>query len=518
MGTHIAPEDLTWLLMDQPHNLMHVNGLIGFDELPDIATVADLVMDRMVRKYRVLSQIPLQRDGEWMWEDDADFAIDRHVRRVVLDDGSDEAVRAYVSQQFAVPFDRSRPLWEMQLVSGPHDGSGGYLYGRFHHGLGDGIRMVQVLLGLCDPADGAAPAAVGRNANGEHHHPLERVVHVIGHSVTDTVDYATRAGQAVASAGRTLMATTDPLGLRHAARERVGDAVDLVRHPDRLVDALTGIASIDNELSNSWREIGRMLLSDGHDAEVWSGHAGIDKTVAWVEGVPMDGLRATAHARDASLNDVLLAGVSLALTDYLAERGVDDVTELSWMMPVSLQPIDAELPDRLGNHFVVVMLAMPLGITDPGDLIDEVHRRTTRLKHSVEPMVAFGFQRVIAESPAAVARRVTEFFTGKTIGQLSNVPGPRVAMTMGTAPVRSILGWVPTSGDQPTVVNVTFQGDEWDYDERVTLGGSTLPTRAGRHERRRAGRRRPRAALVARRRRDRCQRDPRGARCRTHRR
>jgi diacylglycerol O-acyltransferase / wax synthase len=164
---------------------------------------------------------------------------------------------------------------------------------------------------------------------------------------------------------------------------------------------------------------------------------------------------------------VLLAAVSLALTDYLAERGITEVTDLSWMMPVSLQPIDAALPDRLGNHFVVVMLSMPLGIGDPGDLIDEIHRRTTRLKHSAEPMVAFGFQRAVAESPAVVARRITKFFTAKTIGQLTNVPGPRVAMALAGAPVRSILGWVPTSGDQPLGVSL------FSYDDTLSVGVAT---------------------------------------------
>lgn len=464
MGTRIAPEDLTWLLMDEPNNLMHVNGLIGFDELPDVDALADLVMERMVRKYRVLSQVAVQRGRDWMWEDDVDFSIDRHVRRVVLDAGSIEAVREYVSAQLEVPFDRSRPLWEIRILTGPDgDRSNGYVYSRFHHGIGDGIRLVQMLLALCDPAEGAIPPAVGRNAAGEHHHPLERVLHLVEHSMSDAVDYVGHAGQEVASAGRSLMSTTNPLGLSH----HVGEALNLVRHPDKLVDALTGIASIDNAFSNSWRELGRMLLSDGHDAEAWSGHAGTDKSVAWIEGVPLEGLRAAARAHGATLNDVLLAAVSLALTEYLDERGITEVTDLSWMMPVSLQPIDAALPDRLGNHFVVVMLSMPLGIREPSDLIDELHRRTTRLKHSVEPMIAFGFQRVVAESPAAVARRITKFFTGKTIGQLTNVPGPRVAMTLAGAPVRSILGWVPTSGDQPLGVSL------FSYDGTLSVGVAT---------------------------------------------
>jgi diacylglycerol O-acyltransferase len=464
MGTRIAPEDLTWLLMDDPHNLMHVNGLIGFDDLPDVEALVELVMERMVRKYRVLSQVAVQHDGVWTWEDDVDFAIEHHVREVVLDDASDESIRTYVSAQLSDPFDRSRPLWEIRVLTGP-DGAraGGYVFSRFHHGIGDGIRLVQMLLSLCDPAEGAIPEPVGRNAAGEHHHPLERVLHIAGHAVSDTIDYVGHAGQHAAAAGRTLVSTTNPLGLSH----QIGEALDLIRHPDRLVDALTGIASIDNDISNSWREIGRMLLSDGHDAEAWSGHAGVTKSVAWVEGVPLDGLRAVARVRGATLNDVLLAAVSSALTEYLAERGVDEVTDLSWMMPVSLQPIDAALPDRLGNHFVVVMLSMPIGIREPGALIDEIHRRTTRLKHSVEPMVAFGFQRAIAESPAVVARQVTKFFTGKTIGQLTNVPGPRVAMTLAGVPVRSILGWVPTSGDQPIGVSL------FSYDGTLSVGVAT---------------------------------------------
>lgn len=455
MAERIAPEDLTWLLMDEPRNLMHVNGVIGFDELPDLAAVSDVIMERMVRRYRVLSQVPVQRDGVWWWEDDVDFAIDRHVRRVVLDDHGPEAVRCYVSRQLSVPFDRSRPLWEIQLLTGPDEEPSGYVYHRFHHGLADGIRLVQMLLSLCDSTEEAVPAAVGRNTAVEHQHPLERVLHVVGHSISDTLDYVGHAGQAVASAGRTLVSTTSPLDLGH----QLGEALDLVRHPAELVDALTGIASVDNELSNSWRELGRMVLSDGHDAEAWSGHAGVDKLAAWVEGIPLDGLRAAARAHDATLNDLLLAGISLALTDYLAERGVTGVTDVSWMMPVSLQPIDATLPNRLGNHFVVVMLSMPLGVDDPAALVDEIHRRTTRLKHSAEPMVAFGVQRVIAESPTAVARRVTEFFTHKTVGQLTNVPGPRVPMTMAGARVRSIFGWVPTSGDQPLGISLfTYAG------------------------------------------------------------
>ena len=119
MGTRIAASDLTWLLMDRPNNLMHVHGLLTFEELPDWEPLREAIFNRLVTKYRLLSQVPVQRDGHWEWEDDTDFTVDRHVLRVVLADSDPETLRAYVSSQFSVPFYRSRPLWGIQCISRP---------------------------------------------------------------------------------------------------------------------------------------------------------------------------------------------------------------------------------------------------------------------------------------------------------------------------------------------------------------------------------------------------------------
>lgn len=88
MGKPIAASDLTWLLMDRPNNLMHVNGLLVFDTLPDFEAVQEAVFERVVTRYRVLSQHPVRRHGRWVWADDVPFELDRHLSRVVLPDGS----------------------------------------------------------------------------------------------------------------------------------------------------------------------------------------------------------------------------------------------------------------------------------------------------------------------------------------------------------------------------------------------------------------------------------------------
>ncbi|HRC13213.1 MAG TPA: wax ester/triacylglycerol synthase family O-acyltransferase, partial [Dermatophilaceae bacterium] len=100
MGTRIAASDLTWLMMDRPNNLMHVHGLLTFDELPEWDKLQEAIFERIVTKYRVLSQVPVKRRGHWEWVDDVDFSVDRHIQRVILADSQPETLRAYVSSQF----------------------------------------------------------------------------------------------------------------------------------------------------------------------------------------------------------------------------------------------------------------------------------------------------------------------------------------------------------------------------------------------------------------------------------
>jgi hypothetical protein len=112
-------------------------------------------------------------------------------------------------------------------------------------------------------------------------------------------------------------------------------------------------------------------------------------------------------------------------------------------------------------------MSMPLGISDHRALVRELHARSTRLKNSAEPLAAFGMQQVIAGVPLTIAREITNYFAGKTIGQLSNVPGPRVQISLGGAPIRSMLGWVPTSGDQPMGICI------FTYNDTLNVGIAT---------------------------------------------
>lgn len=72
-----------------------------------------------------------------------------------------------------------------------------------------------------------------------------------------------------------------------------------------------------------------------------------------------------------------------------------------------------------------------------------------RTKNSAEALLVFGLQQVVALAPRVVAFNLTNYVANKAVGLLTNVPGPRAPMTLAGTEVAGVLGWVPTSGDQP---------------------------------------------------------------------
>ncbi len=435
----VAPRDLTWLLMDRPNNLMYVHGVMWLAQPPDWDAVEAVVQERLVDRFPVFGRRATEIDGEWFWEDDPDFDLAHQVRRVTLPaPGDQDQAQEYLSKRFAEPFDLAHPLWEIDLVDGV-DGDQSMVFARFHHGIADGVRLVQVLLSMLDPIgeQPAAPAAVGRS--GKPGGPVGMVTGAAKGIASGAADFVSGVGSAVKKAPSALGGVPQAL-----TQGWIG-----LREPTRITDAVSQMASEDNMLVNSWRSVSRLTLSGGSVDTVWSGTVGVEKNVAWVSGLSLTEVRDIAKAHTVTINDVMLSAVSLGVTNYLQSRGEENVDQISWLIPISLKAIDTELPKELGNHFAVVMLPMPLGIRDPHTLLGTMHSRMNRIKNSAEPMMLYGVQRMVAETPAAISVRLTNFVANKTVGQITNVPGPRVPMALAGTEVTGILGWVPCSGNQP---------------------------------------------------------------------
>jgi diacylglycerol O-acyltransferase len=99
------------------------------------------------------------------------------------------------------------------------------------------------------------------------------------------------------------------------------------------------------------------------------GKAGTAKCVAWCQPIPLDEVKAVGKALNCSVNDVLLSCVAGAIGAYLRDKG-DPVEgkDIRAMIPVNLRPIKDAW--KLGNHFGLAPLVLPIGIDNPSSLSD----------------------------------------------------------------------------------------------------------------------------------------------------
>ncbi len=178
----------------------------------------------------------------------------------------------------------------------------------------------------------------------------------------------------------------------------------------------------------------------------------------------LDDVKAIGRATGTTVNDVMIAAVSVALTRYLRENGDHSTDELLWMVPVSIRPVEAGVPKELGNHFALVMLRMPIGLEDSRACLAAMHERMDRIKNSNEALLTFGMQRGVANAPSPVAVGLTNYFANKAVGVLTNVPGPRAPMRLAGTELDGVLGWAPCSGDQPMTICI------FSYNGKVSVG------------------------------------------------
>jgi WS/DGAT/MGAT family acyltransferase len=455
----MSAQDALWLTMDRPNNLMVIDGVMLFDAEPDWDALLAATSARVIDRFPVFRSRALLGESGWVWQVDSEFHLDRHVRRVRLPEPAGMAeLERYVSEQRARPLDRDRPLWDIALVEqvALDDGtSGSALVCRFHHAMADGVRLTQVMLSLCDTTDPHVAAKVARGT-----------ADITPGSVATGVVGAVR--EAFADAARALVRGATHLAQDTRQAIETGAEIwgDVLRSPGRLVDAFEAMG-LDNRVANTTASVAKLALRGTTVRTVWSGTPGPHKTVAWSPGIALDDVKRVGQRHDASVNDVLLTAVAGGLRRYLHARGVEDVGEIEWMVPVNLVPIAENLPEDLGNFFALVMAVLPL---DPADPVERLHRtraRMDRIKRSEEPIITFGVQRGISAAPRPVSTALTDFFANKAVGVLTNVPGPRAPLTFAGVGVRQVIGFAPSSGDQPMTCTV------FSYAGTVTVGFAT---------------------------------------------
>ena len=438
--------DTAWLRMDNPANLMQITGVWQLTPGIKHAAVCQRIEDTLMR-YDRFRQCAVQDATGASWVADRGFDLAHHVVREPLPacapGGEERALQERVAELASLPLDRARPLWQFHLIehyTSPEGVRGSAMILRIHHCIADGIALIGVVMAMVDggmppPLRGEPPAAA---------EPLDAQAWMVDSVLTPLTLLAVKALDALGDgAARSLGRLNQPgggLGLEHGLEAGVKGSLGMARLMLQVAGDSAAMA----------------LMPDDSPTRLKGRSSGIKK-VAWCPPVPLDEVKAVGKALGCSLNDVLLSCLAGALGEYLKSQG-DDVggQAIRAMVPVNLRQPEAS--PKLGNHFGLAPLLLPIGMDNPVERVYEVRRRMAALKGSYQPLLAFGLLAVAGLLPKTAQDRMLDIFSKKTTAVMTNVPGPRDKLKFCGATLAQTMFWVPQSGDVGLGVSIFSYG------------------------------------------------------------
>ena len=410
----MTPVDAAWYHMDGPANLALVTGILLTRQPLDFERVKAVYTRRLAgferfRQRVVESTLGLSTPH---WEDVPGFEIDQHLHHVALPAPHDRrALTDLISDLASTPLDRELPLWQVHVVDGVDGGSA--LIMRFHHCIGDGTAMMalsQVLFDTSPDAPlGEPPAAPADAESGL----LDRLLA----QALGTIGWSTKA----------VLSTVDA-------------AVGAFNNPQKAMEKAQIV------LAGAGMLVGELLKAPDPESPL-KGEFGMKKRVAWSDPVALDDVKEIGKRYGAKVNDVLAAGMTGALRNYLARRGVDvDHITVRAMVPVDLRPPERGLD--LGNDFGLVVLELPIGSRGPVKRLQATRTSMDALKRSPEALAIKTLFNIFGRGPKLIEDLAVDLFGSKASVVLTNVPGPRQTLHLAGVEIDRIMFWVPHPGKQ----------------------------------------------------------------------
>jgi len=382
--------DSAFLHLEDTGSPLHIGSVAILEgPVPSQAAIRHALVRKLplVPRYRQrVRRVPLSL-GRPVWVDVTSFDVDYHLRRTALPaPGGPAELRELVERVMSQPLDRDLPLWESWVVEGLEEGRWALLT-KVHHSMVDGIAGTDLLGRVLDSTPDPDP-------------------------VPDD-DWSPRA----APSGLVLLAG--------AVEERLLDPVtDLF--------ALAGTLRHPRSLAERALETGRGLLGfAGGLVPVRSsslqGHVGHQRRYRWAQ-VPIPEVLDVRAGLGGTVNDVVLAAVSLAFRDLLLGRGESrGPRAVRTLVPVSVRSADQR--GRDDNRVSAILADLPVDVGDPVDCLHEVSRRMIGLKATHEAEAGETVTALadllpppgVALTLTAAARFPQRVLTTVT----TNVPGPR---------------------------------------------------------------------------------------------
>lgn len=423
--------DAAFVYLDSRNAPMHVGGVhvyeptAGTFDFEAFRNHIAACLDSSPIFRRRLVQVPL-RLARPFWVDDPHFDLDLHLQHSALPrPGGWASLRDLAARMFSRPLDPERPLWHLTFVSGldasPQFPRGSFaVISRVHHAAADGLGTLDMF--------NAVWSAEPRRRRRKH----------------------------VATVSAPVAPVPGPLGL---LKHSFGGAF---REPGETLSWAAG-------LLRGGLGAGREFIARDHHATPMlfqaprspfnvpiSSRRGFDAVK-----LPLDDIRAIRAAVDgATVNDVVLAVCSGGLRRYLQEYGHLPEKDLVAMAPISIR----HKVQEGGNRVSAMLIPLEVGARNPVERLRRIHAHAVASKAYTDAIGAATLADTSRFVPYSLATAAAGLYSGLHLARyhrppfnlvITNVPGPRIPLYLGTAKLVDGYGTAPVLDGLGLIVVVT---------------------------------------------------------------
>jgi WS/DGAT/MGAT family acyltransferase len=404
----LSSVDASFLHQEHASSHMHVGGIMIFEGPPP--SYDDFVEGlesrlHLVPRYRQKLAEPRFEMGRPFWIDDPDFNIAYHVRHTALPKpGEVDQLRSLAGRIFSQRLDRQKPLWEIWIVQGLEDNRFA-LVSKTHHSMIDGIAGVDIASILFDVT------------------PVPREIEPPDEPWT-----------AAPEPSQAELIAEGVKGLIRTPFDLAGRAVTAATHPGPALRHA-------RETAEALGEVAWAGLNPAPETPL-NVEIGPHRRLLWLD-TDLSDFKQIKNALGGTVNDVVLAVVSLAIRRWLQSRGVrTEGLELRALVPMSIRSEDER--GQAGNRIAAMRGPLPVYVEDPIETLRVVQREMGDVKESKQALgaeVIAGLQDFAPPTLLAQASRLN--FSTRLFNMIvTNVPGPQFPLYLQG---RELLELVPVA-------------------------------------------------------------------------
>jgi WS/DGAT/MGAT family acyltransferase len=435
--------DTAFLCLESPDAPMHLGALAVFqpsEPVPAdrlVAVLGDRAERLALLRRRVRPAWP--GTGSDSWTEDRLFHVRRHIRVHQVAEEPTGGLAALAGEVMAQPLDLTRPLWQLHIFTGLPGDRFAVLV-KLHHALADGLRAVQLGMGLLDGLVDSAPSVTGSGPD-------------------------------------------RPAGAPQASMlGRVRSAAELAARPDRLagwlIDAANGLGEVARQMVDT-AGIASSVLSGARlgapesplaanstmdrraDRRADRADGGADRGLVLLR-LDVGDIRRVRRRFGGTDNDVLLAVLTGALRSWLVERGdrVDGPAPRA-LIPVSRRSRPGD--PVAGNMLSGYLCELPVQERDPLSQLDRIRATMDRNK-AAGPARGAGAIPLLANRVPAMVHRMATPLARRGAGLLfdtvvTNVPVPALPLALDGAALTEVYPIAPLAYGQALGVALsTYRG------------------------------------------------------------